>query len=256
MKFVNDKAHIFDVVLNTFENEDIKKLAEVLIDSTIPDYFFNVGASSTGKYHPQYALGDLGLARHTVALCRFMNHMFNLEMYQEKFTSRERDLMRLAGIMHDSRKSGDSTDYAINKYTKFDHPLLAADVVRRSTGAVDSITNEEIEICARAIEKHMGEWNTDKRSKIALPKPDDKYSAILHLCDYLASRKDIEVLFDAVPAAEPKNEEKIEEYRLTFGRYKGQLLMDVYKEHRDYVQWMKANLEMREPLKTFVNALV
>ena len=87
----------------------------------IPDYFFDVGASSTGKYHPQYALGDLGLARHTVALCRFMNHMFAIEQTQNKFNSRERDLLRLAGIMHDSRKSGEADSKS--KFTVFNHPL-------------------------------------------------------------------------------------------------------------------------------------
>ena len=98
----NKKAEIFNSVVDTFENADIKELVIKMIDD-IPNYFFDVGASSTGKYHPRYALGDLGLARHTVALCRFMNHMFAIEQTQNKFNSRERDLLRLAGIMHDSR---------------------------------------------------------------------------------------------------------------------------------------------------------
>ena len=68
---MNSKSSIFDSILNTIESEDIRKFAKRCI-GTIPDYFWNVGASSTGKYHPQYALGDLGLARHTCALVRFL----------------------------------------------------------------------------------------------------------------------------------------------------------------------------------------
>ena len=49
----NENAKIFESLLGTFENEDIKKFAESCID-TIPSYFWEVGASSTGKYHPAY----------------------------------------------------------------------------------------------------------------------------------------------------------------------------------------------------------
>ena len=49
---------------------------------------------------------------------------------------------------------------------------------------------------------------------------------------------------------------KLEEYKLTFGRYKDQLIVDVYKEHKDYLEWMSANMNMQEPLKTFVNTLL
>ena len=54
---MNSKSSIFDSILNTIESEDIRKFAERCIE-TIPDYIWNVGASSTGKYHHQYALGD------------------------------------------------------------------------------------------------------------------------------------------------------------------------------------------------------
>lgn len=182
----NEKSKIFDSLLDTFENDDIKNFANECIE-TIPNYFWDVGASSTGKYHPRYALGDLGLARHTCALVRFLNHILNIDCYKNDFTSRERDLLRVAGIMHDSRKSGDDEDYARNKFTRFEHPLLAANEIRTIIGF---IPEEEVEFVANAIESHMGQWNTDKRSKTVLPLPENKYQKILHLADYLASRKD------------------------------------------------------------------
>lgn len=84
---MNSKSSIFDSILNTIESEDIRKFAERCI-KTIPDYFWNVGASSTGKYHPQYALGDLGLARHTCALVRFLNHIFAVDCFGKNFYSK------------------------------------------------------------------------------------------------------------------------------------------------------------------------
>ena len=39
---------VFKPILDTFENEDIKIFARACLD-TIPPYFWEVGASSTGK---------------------------------------------------------------------------------------------------------------------------------------------------------------------------------------------------------------
>lgn len=190
---MNNKSKIFNSILDTIISEDIKKFAERCIE-TIPNYFWDVGASSTGKYHPQYTLGELGLAKHTCALVRFLNYIFEVNCFGNKFTQREKDLMRVAGMMHDSRKSGDDNDFVKNKYTKFDHPLFAANVVRSLKG--NELNDDEVELIATTIESHMGQWNTDRRSSIVLPLPKNKFQTILHLADYLASRKDIEVLFD------------------------------------------------------------
>mgnify|MGYP002076899496 FL=1 len=242
----NENAKIFDSILNTIENEDIRYFAEQCIE-TIPDYFWEVGASSTGKYHPQYALGELGLARHTCALVRFLNHISSVDCFANKFTSREKDLMRVAGMMHDTRKSGDDEAYAKNKFTKFDHPLLAANEIRTLIGF---ISEEELKLVATTIESHMGQWNTDKRSKVVLPLPKNKYQKMLHLADYLASRKDIEALFDGFET--PKKEiPPLDEYILTFGKHNGEKIVDVAKSDPDYIRWAKENMT-REPVRTLL----
>ena len=242
----NEKSKIFNSLLDTFENEDIKNFAKECIE-TIPDYFWNVGASSTGKYHPQYALGDLGLARHTCALVRFLNHILSIDCYKNDFTSRERDLLRVAGIMHDSRKSGNDEDYARSKFTKFDHPILAANEIRTLIGF---IPDDELELVATTIESHMGQWNTDKRSSAVLPLPENKYQKMIHLADYLASRKDIEVLFDGFEI--PKKElPKLDEYILSFGKYSGKTLPQIAEIDKGYIEWAKENMT-REPVKSLL----
>lgn len=241
----NENAKIFESLLDTFENEDIKKFTESCID-TIPSYFWEVGASSTGKYHPAYALGELGLARHTCALVRFLNHMLSIDCIKNDFSSRERDLMRVAGIIHDSMKSGTDEDYARSKYTKFEHPILAANNIRKMSGLPD----DEIELIATTIESHMGQWATDKRSKTVLPTPENKYQKLVHLADYLASRKDIEVLFDE----EFQKKEEIPDintYIIPFGKYKGKTLPEIKETDPGYISWAKENIN-REPVKTLL----
>lgn len=241
---------VFNEVLSTFENDDIKEFADRCLD-TVPPYFYEVGASSTGKYHPSYALGTLGLARHTLALCRIMNHLFSIESVNSLFTSRERDLMRIAGIMHDSRKSGSQEDYEHSKWTRFDHPLLAANVVRE----VEGLSEAEKELIATAIESHMGQWCTDSRfPEVKLPKPGNKYQILVHMCDYLASRKDIEILFDNEDIRHHEETPDVNTWKLPFGKHKGQTLVDVKGSDPGYIQWAKENANS-EPFRTLVNQL-
>lgn len=244
---------IFDELIPFFENEDIKEFAGKCIDS-IPEYFFQVPASSSLKYHPAYACETpLGLAKHTVALVRILNHMFEVESIANQFTSRERDLLRIAGIVHDSRKSGTQEEYEHNHYTKFDHPLQAAAVVR----SIGGLPKKEIELIAHAIESHMGQWNEDKRGNAVLPKPQDKYQIILHLADYLASRKEIEVKFDqaVLPRTwKPKTEEQqptLDTWRFNFGKHNGKTIQEVLLEDSQYIKWAKENME-REPAATLL----
>lgn len=220
-----------DEIINTIENDEFKKLAEAMVE-TIPPYFFEVGASSTGKYHPEYSLGDGGLMRHTIALVRIMNHMFEV---MPNFQSTDRDIMRIAGMMHDTRKSGNQEDFLNNKYTKHEHPLLAAEVVRtfKGKGYCDDFS---IELIANAIESHMGKWNTSNKSSIVLPIPTNKFQNMVHLCDYLASRKDLILLFDDSfqPKIDPMN------VKMPFGKYKGNELKNI---PLDYINWCLQNMD-------------
>lgn len=229
-------------ILATIVNEDIREFAKVLVEG-LPNYIWEVGASSTGKYHPAYSLGEGGLMRHQIAVVRFLNYFFELEQYNTKFTSREMDLMRTAGLVHDGRKSGEQADYLRSKFTKFDHPLQMANIIRSYDGQY--LTHDELEFCAHCIESHMGQWSTDRKSSVILPKPMDEYQHFVHLADYLASRKDLTMAFDKVETPKPVLT-NIDDYVISFGKYKGTKLVDLFKKDHDYCMWLKANSYQRE----------
>lgn len=237
-------------ILNTFENEDIKTFAIEILDN-MPPYIWEVGASSTGKYHPSYTLGYYGLMKHQVAVVRFANFFFELEQYQVKFDSRKRDLIRLAALTHDARKSGSQEDYEKSKYTKFEHPILIAKEML-SYKNKEYLPEEELKFIASIQTRHMGQWNTDKKSKLTLPKPNDEVSELLHLADYLASRKCLNMSFDDYEVPDQEIElPDINEYKMPFGKHKDKLLKDVPK---DYIEWLSGQ-ELKEPLKTLVKQL-
>ena len=234
----DERLKFVQPILDTFENEDIKEFAMVLLDD-MPDYIWHVGASSTGKYHPTYSLGEAGLMRHQLAVVRFLNFFLELEQYGSKLTSRERDLIRLSGLAHDGRKSGSQEDYEKSKYTRFNHPILMADVVRSFDGKY--LNHEEIELIADTISKHMGQWNTDKKTNEELPKPNNKFARMVHVADYLASRKCLAMDFSDY-TMEQAPLEFDENYTLTFGKHANKRLIDVYKSAPDYVAWMEENI--------------
>ncbi len=235
---------LVEPILSTIKNDDIREFATVLLDG-LPDYIWHVGASSTGKYHPAYSLGEGGLMRHQIAVVRFLNFFFELEQYNTKFTDRELDLMRVAGWIHDGRKSGEQADYERSKFTRFDHPIQMANVVRSYDG--EYLNHDELEFIAMCISSHMGQWSTDRKSSVVLPKPINVYQEFIHLADYLASRKDLTMAFDM--SEQPKEETvslDCNTYVLNFGKYSGTKLVDLYKKDKGYCMWLKENSYKKE----------
>lgn len=186
-----DKIKQFEREINYIKNEKYKENLKILIE-LLPDYFFEVAASSTGKYHPGYALGNGGLLRHTKAAAIIANELLNKNnTIGSAFTQNEKDLMIVALILHDGLKLGETKE----KYTKFDHPILMANFIKKNKEKL-SLDEKEIEFIATNIETHMGEWTQDYNGNEVLSKPKNKYQKFVHMCDFLASRKFLEVPFE------------------------------------------------------------
>lgn len=196
-----DKLKAFETELAYIEDADVRELTSIVINH-IPDYFFDIPASSTGKYHPAYSLGQGGLLRHTKAACKIANDMLKLEWLQENDVENYKDYIIAALILHDSCKSGYPKH---GRYTKHEHPLLATDLIRDSLESYESeaeldgdgerydkIHKYIIRVC-ELVSSHMGEWNTSNYSAIELPVPKSFDQFLVHMFDYLASRKYINI---------------------------------------------------------------
>lgn len=166
--------------------ENAKKIIELL-----PDYFFKVPASSTGKYHPNYALGDGGLLRHTKAAMKIANDLLTNNSLFNSFKSEEKDLLLIGIMIHDGLKLGLPEE----KYTRFDHPILICNYLKDNKDKL-TLSDSEINFICDAIKTHMGEWTTDYNGVEVLEKPSNNYQRFIHLCDFLASRKYLEVPFN------------------------------------------------------------
>ena len=185
-----NKVDVFKKEIAYIRNEKYISDIKILID-LLPDYFFEVPASSTGKYHPSFALGDGGLVRHTKVAVRIAYELFQNGSVFETFTNDEKDLILMSLILHDGLKSG----LKKSEYTLFDHPILVGNYIKENKEKL-SMSEDEINFIVEVISSHMGKWTTNPYSDVVLPKPKSKYQRFVHMCDYLASRKFLDIKFD------------------------------------------------------------
>ena len=166
--------------------EDLKRLV-----SKLPDYFFEVPASSSGKYHPDFATGTNGLLKHTKVAVRIAYELLNNNCIGNVFNELEKDLIIIALIMHDGCKSG----LTKGEYTVANHPLIVSKLIKDNSSKF-TLTSEELNLLCGMIDAHMGEFNKDYRGNAILPLPQNKYQKFVHMCDFLASKKFLDIKFD------------------------------------------------------------
>jgi len=184
------KKEIFKKELDFIKDDSIKNYIGEQIEK-LPDYFFVAPASSSGKYHPGYALGKGGLVRHVKAAVYIATELFRMKEYN--FPQETQDIIIGALLLHDGRKSGNSNE---GGHSVANHPVLQIEFMEEDAENHPHIEEEKRKGVESAILTHMGQWNTEWNSKkILMPKPKSKIQKFVHLCDYLASRKMMEFNF-------------------------------------------------------------
>ncbi len=180
---------IFKKELTYIIDTDVKESTKIMLNK-LPAYFYEVPASSTGKYHPSFALGELGLVRHTKAAVRIAHELLNNNTIGSAFTEKEKDLIIMSVILHDGCKSG----LTKTEYTVVNHPLIVSNLIKENSKNL-RINEEDIKLVCNMIESHMGEFNKDFKGNTVLPLPTNKYQKFVHMCDFLASKKFLDIKF-------------------------------------------------------------
>lgn len=251
-----DKIKVFKTLLDKFETDEMRNYCKDMIKE-IPDYIFTMPSSTSFKYHNKTQCQSHGQIFHILMFGEIMNYILGLEYIQDQYYKpRHRDCLRCTAIFHDALKCGLDG----SKHTVHEHPLLAGEWIRKTTVEHD-IPQETKAYIAHLCERHSGQWTDSKKSKTVLPKPETDEAFLVHLCDYLASRSNLDMIYsDEVyeTLGEIKMLEvevpKLEEYVLDFGKYKGEKLIDVAKSNPDYIRWAKENI-YREPIKSLLAQL-
>ena len=184
-----NKETVFVKELSYIKDSRILENSRRMIEM-IPDYFYEVPASSTGKYHPGFAQGDGGLVRHTKAAVRIAYELLSDECLCKGYSDIDRDLIIIGLIMHDSCKYG----LIKGKYTLVNHPMIAAKLIRDNKDKL-TLTDDELNLLCGMIEAHMGPFNKDFNGNVMMPLPKNKYEQFVHMCDLLASKRFLDIKF-------------------------------------------------------------
>lgn len=184
------KNDLITMVNDLIKSEDIRKWTLEKLEG-LPSYFWECAASSSGKYHPPFALGTSGLVRHTMAAMAVANIIAGVEYLQ--IDNRTRSKMIAALALHDGIKRGADSLSAV--HTVKDHARLAAEYCFKES--INGLPESDLNEIAGYVRSHMGQWGANK--------PGSLNQALVHLADLLASRKFINVNFDALQEAANKN---------------------------------------------------
>jgi HD domain len=146
----------------------------------VPETFWTIAASSTGKYHPEQSNGEGGLVRHVLATLYFARELFICY----SCTQDEQDIINAAIILHD-----------VGKAIAEPHDIVAATTLRWLYKD-QKLVSPMILAAIDGVRWHMGKWATgstdcqeDEQGRKSFPDNFTRTSMIVHLADYAASRK-------------------------------------------------------------------
>lgn len=171
------RIDFFRSQVNTITNPDYRNFVNHFLETKVGDWFWESGASSTGKYHPQFTKGQGGLVRHSVAVCMMCNELMNLSTY-DSMSEDDRNLARVACLLHDTYKYG-GMQYDRKAYKM--HGALAAQAVENAW--LEMFHEPVNPLLTSAIRSHMGQWTNP-----ASDRPKTLMDNLVHLSDYILSR--------------------------------------------------------------------
>ena len=173
---------LFEREINLIVDETLRCAVKSYMAEATPDYFWTDGASSSGKYHPQFAQGEGGLVRHTKAVVMFAEELLRMSSYaymREEY----KDYVIAACILHDTAKYGRKT---FDKAEYKNHARNAANAFAEWCWMEYGFHPSEFLL--NAIASHMGQWSTEKEDR-----PFTNIDRCVHMADYMASRSFIDI---------------------------------------------------------------
>lgn len=184
-KECNVRTGWFDTELALFDCHQMLAFARHCLEEA-PESWWTQPASSSGKYHPAFAVEEAGLIKHTKAAVLVFEDM--IEMVSG-FGVADKDIMLLAILFHDTTKYVDGQD----GYTNRDHPKTGARWLLDRLDEFACQDNEDtqelsnkVKLAAKCIATHMGRWYPTQYHKDSNIRALQKF---VHMADYISSRK-------------------------------------------------------------------
>lgn len=140
----------------------------------IPEYFWEVPATGSGRYHNPFARRRHGLWVHVKMVYTAYERMVDSFVQQDRITEREADCGRAAVLLHDMLKYGHA--YESGDGTESNHDVLAAHWLRHNTDVPEEVVD--------CVEAHNGAWYDGTA-------PSSELQQLVHMADMVASTKNV-----------------------------------------------------------------
>lgn len=160
--------------VSLIEDDELRDMTTEAIGRMTPDYFWEVPATGSGRYHNPFSRRKHGLWIHVKMTMAAYERLVRSYVEQGLITEREADLGRAAVLLHDNLKYGHS--YEDGDSTVSNHDKLAATWIRANTDLPSEVAN--------AVEAHNGNWYDGK-------SPEEPLEQLVHMADMVASTKNI-----------------------------------------------------------------
>lgn len=180
---MTDYSQYFDREIETVNEVVFQEFLRYYFNNWTPDYFWHIGASSSGKYHPPFVQGEGGLVRHTKAAFLMLEELMQLSSYAY-MTQEYKDYAKMAILLHDTGKYG--LEATPNKKYYYHHGDVAACNVTNAYHTYFSINPPQLLLMA--IRSHMGQWTPVREDK-----PFTNLDRLVHMADYVSSRSFIDI---------------------------------------------------------------
>ena len=172
-----DKFAPFKELMSGVSEEYIDRIKVGLENA--PESFWVDPPSLSGKYHPQFDHGYGGTVRHVVMALRVALDLIRAEFMGREYSQRDVDIILISVLFHDCVKRNDEG------HSAHEHPLDSAIFCNQFVTGDTDIEDEVF--CA--IRSHMGKWTTSEKSAVVLHKPESTIEHLVHMADYIASRR-------------------------------------------------------------------
>jgi hypothetical protein len=157
---------------------EINKINDLTLRDTVadaflehcPDYFWEVPASTSGKYHPKDQSGQHGLWLHTKRAFTCFERISRSAVESGEISEQEADYGRASILLHDLFKQGHEP--RDEEHTSSDHDVIASTFLGKKTDLPDPVIE--------CIESHNGPWGQGK-------DPESKIEKLHHYADMIAS---------------------------------------------------------------------
>jgi hypothetical protein len=156
------------------EDPELREQTISALGRGVPDYFWEVPATGSGKYHNIYSRRKYGLWVHVKMVFTVYERIVRSEIEQGNITKQEADMGRAAILLHDMLKYGHA--YESGDSTVPNHDKLAGHWLAHNSELPQPVID--------AVKAHNGPWYDG-------PEPSSKLDQLVHHCDMVASTKNV-----------------------------------------------------------------